>query len=395
MPLQDKRVVVGIGGGIAAFKAVLLVRALMAAGAEVRVVMTEAATRFVGPVTFTGVTGHPAVVNLWDPSYAGEIHVELGAWADAVVVAPATANLLARAAQGMADDAVLTTIACAKGVILYAPAMHTRMWERPATRRNVAQLEADGALIVGPVTGPLASGEIGPGRMAEPEAIAEAVGRALGDPGDLAGTRIMVTAGPTHEDLDPVRFLGNRSTGKMGYALAARAAARGAEVVLVTGPVRIPPPEGVEVVGIRSARDLEAAVVPRMDSFDAIIMAAAVADYRPATKADEKIKKGDGDLELTLVRNPDVLRALGERRKGDRPVLVGFAVETEDLAARARGKLTAKRVDLVVANHARVGFGGNDNEVILVDADGDTALPRASKTEVADRILDHVRRLFG
>ena len=395
MPLQHKRVVVGVGGGIAAFKAVLLVRALMAAGAEVRVVMTEAATRFVGPVTFTGVTGHPAVVNLWDPSYAGEIHVELGAWADAVVVAPATANLLARAAQGMADDAVLTTIACAKGVILYAPAMHTRMWERPATRRNVAQLEADGAIMVGPVTGPLASGEVGPGRMAEPEAIAEAVGRALGDPGDLAGTRIMVTAGPTHEDLDPVRFLGNRSTGKMGYALAARAAARGAEVVLVTGPVRIPPPAGVEVVGIRSARDLEAAVVPRMDSFDAIIMAAAVADYRPATKADEKLKKGDGDLELTLVRNPDVLRALGERRTGDKPVLVGFAVETEDLAARARGKLEAKRVDLVVANHARVGFGGNDNEVILVDADGDTALPRAPKIELADQILDHVRRLFG
>ncbi|MBW2460863.1 MAG: bifunctional phosphopantothenoylcysteine decarboxylase/phosphopantothenate--cysteine ligase CoaBC [Deltaproteobacteria bacterium] len=395
MPLKQKRVVVGVGGGIAAYKAVLLVRALMTAGAEVRVVMTDAATRFVGPVTFTGVTGHPAVVNLWDPSYAGEIHVELGAWADAVVVAPATANLLARAAQGMADDAVLTTIACAKGVILYAPAMHTRMWERPATRRNVAQLEADGAVMVGPVTGPLASGEVGAGRMADPAAIAEAVGRALGDPGDLAGSRIMVTAGPTHEDLDPVRFLGNRSTGKMGYALAARAAARGAEVVLVSGPVRIPPPSGVEVIGIRSARDLEAAVVPRMDSFDAIIMAAAVADYRPATVTDEKIKKGDGDLELTLVRNPDVLRALGERRTGDRPLLVGFAVETDDLAARARGKLEAKRIDLVVANHARVGFGGNDNEVILVAADGDTALPRAPKTELADQILDHVRALFG
>jgi phosphopantothenoylcysteine decarboxylase/phosphopantothenate--cysteine ligase len=383
-----------VGGGIAAYKAVLLVRALVKAGAEVRVVMTEAATRFVGAVTFTGITGHPAVVDLWDPQYAGEIHVELGAWADAVVVAPATANLLARAAHGLADDAVLATVSCAKGVVFYAPAMHTRMWRQPANARNVAQLEADGARMVGPVSGPLASGDVGQGRMAEPEDIAEAVARALGDGGDLKGKRILVSAGPTHEDLDPVRFLGNRSTGKMGYALAERARARGAHVILVTGPVRLAPPEGVEIVGIRSARDLEAAVVPRMDSVDAIIMAAAVADYRPAERSESKIKKRDGELSLVLVRNPDVLKALGERRKSGRPILVGFAVETDNLAHAAREKLREKRCDLIVANLASVGFGGEDNEVILVDATGDTALPRATKGVIADRILDRVRDLL-
>jgi len=393
--LSRKRVVVGVGGGIAAYKAVLLVRQLLKAGAEVRVVMTESATRFVGPVTFTGLTGHPAIVNLWDPTYAGEVHVELGAWADVIVVAPATANLLARAASGMANDAVLATLSCARGAILFAPAMHTRMWGQAATKRNVAQLEADGATMVGPVRGELASGEVGLGRMAEPEAIAEAVAKALGDAGDLAGRRVLISAGPTHEDLDPVRFLGNRSSGKMGYSLAERAAARGADVILVTGPVRLAPPDGVEIVGVRSAMDLEAAVLPRMESVDAIIMAAAVADYRPALRAETKIKKSEGDLELRLIRNPDVLRSLGERRSGKRPVLVGFAVESEDLVEAARAKLAAKRCDLIVANHASVGFGGEDNEVVLVDAEGDTPIPRMTKLSVADRVLDRVRDLLA
>ncbi len=249
--------------------------------------------------------------------------------------------------------------------------------------------------MIGPVSGELANGDVGEGRMAEPDVIAEAVLRALGEAGDLKGKRILVSAGPTHEDLDPVRFLGNRSSGKMGYALAERAAARGAEVVLVTGPVRLAPPDGVEIVGIRSARDLEAAVVPRMSTVDAIIMAAAVADYRPADKSDAKIKKTDGDLELKLVRNPDVLSALGERRDASRPVLVGFAVESDDLVASAREKLAKKRCDLIVANLASVGFGGEDNEVVLVDADSETELPRATKRTIADRILDRVRDLLA
>jgi phosphopantothenoylcysteine decarboxylase/phosphopantothenate--cysteine ligase len=400
--LSGKRIVVGVGGGIAAYKAVVLVRELQRRGAEVRVVMTEAATRFVGAVTFTGITGKPAVADLWDPSYAGEVHVELGAWADAVVVAPATQNLLARAAHGFADDAVLATLSAARGALVFAPAMHTRMWDLPRTRRNVATLVGDGAVVVGPETGPLASGEVGEGRMSEPDAIADAVEQALASQAgarparDLAGRRILVTAGPTIEDLDPVRFLGNRSTGRMGYALAARAALRGADVVLVSGPVSLAPPAGVTVEAVRSARDMQAAVMARFADADAIVMAAAVADYRPKDLAPEKIKKGEGPMTLELVRNPDILAELGARReKAARPVLVGFAVESTDLVTHARAKLVKKGCDLVVGNLASVGFGGDENEVVLVDREGESPLPRASKGAIADRILDRIRDLLG
>ncbi len=385
----------GVGGGIAAYKAVLLVRDLIGRGATVRVAMTDAATRFVGPITFAGITGSAPVVDLWDAQHGGEVHVELGAWADAIVVAPATENLLARAAHGLADDVVLATLACARGACLLAPGMHTRMWERPATRRAIAQLEADGFVIVAPTVGALASGDVGDGRMAEPAAIADAVERALGGAGNLAGRHLLVSAGPTHEDLDPVRFLGNRSSGRMGYALAERAARRGAHVVLVSGPVRLAPPDGVEIVGVRSARDMHAAILARADSADAIVMAAAVADYRPKERAPDKIKKSEGTLVVTLERNPDILAELGERRRGSRPVLVGFAVESKDLVAAAQHKLQHKHVDLVVANHASVGFGGDDNEVVLVSASGAEPLPRATKQAVADRVLDRVRDLLA
>lgn len=381
--------VVGIGGGIAAFKAVTLVRELQRRGAEVRVVMTAAGARFIGPVSFAGLTGKPAVVDLWDPSYAGEVHVELGAWADAVVVAPATMNLLARAANGHADDVVLATLACARGALLFAPAMHERMWGRAATRRNVAALAADGARFVGPVEGALANGEIGAGRMAEPEVIADAVEGLFASP-DLCGRRLVVSAGPTHEDLDPVRFLGNRSTGRMGFAIAEAAAARGAEVVLVAGPVTLATPRGVERVDVRSAREMEAAIQAAVARADAVVMAAAVADYRPAERTAQKRKKSDGPLTLELVRNPDILAGLGASRHGARPVLVGFALETERVVEHARAKLERKQVDLVVANHASDGFGGADNLVTLVDAAGDESLPRASKRTIADRILDRI-----
>lgn len=392
--LAGRRVVVALGGGIAAFKAVAVVRELQRRGAEVRVVMTEAATRFVGPVTFAGLTGRPAVTNLWDPSYAGEVHVELGAWADALVVAPATMNLLARAAHGHADDVVLATLACARGAILFAPAMHERMWARAATARNVASLRADGAHFVGPVEGALASGEIGRGRMAEPEAIVDAV-EALFGPRDLEGLHVVVSAGPTHEDLDPVRFLGNRSSGRMGFAIAEVAARRGARVTLVAGPVMLPTPAAVTRVDVRSALELDAAVRSAAADADAVIMAAAVADYRPAERAEQKRKKGEGPLVLELVRNPDVLAGLGAAREGARPVLVGFALETEHVVENARGKLRRKKVDLVVANHASDGFGGDDNVVILVDAAGEEALPKLSKAEVAARILDRVRAIVA
>jgi phosphopantothenoylcysteine decarboxylase/phosphopantothenate--cysteine ligase len=394
MALQGKRIVVGLGGGIAAFKAVALVRELMRRGAEVRVVMTDAATRFVGPVTFAGLTGKPPVTNLWAEDYAGEVHVELGEWADAIIVAPATMNLLARAVAGQANDALLATLACARGVLFFAPAMHARMWSHPATQANAQTLLDRGAVLVGPVSGALANGEIGEGRMSEPEDIADAVESHLSYGDDLAGARILITAGPTHEDLDPVRFLGNRSSGRMGYAIAQKALRRGADVTLVSGPVHLPAPAGADVVSVRSAREMHNAVMARFQSHDVVIMAAAVADYRPSARASHKIKKSD-DLALELVRNPDILADVGAKRTDTPSVLVGFALETQDLEQSARGKLERKRADLIVANEASAGLGRETNRVTLVDEDGATALPEMSKTAVADQILDRIRALLS
>ena len=393
MTLREKQIVVGVGGGIAAFKAVELVRELMRRGARVRVAMTESATKFVGPVTFTGLTGAPPVVDIWDPSYAGEVHVELGAWAHALVIAPATANLLARAAAGLSDDAVLATLRCCEAPLVLAPAMHHRMWRSPPTQRAIAQLAADGATLVGPVEGPLASGESGMGRMSEPSAIADAVCARLGGASaDLAGQHVLVSAGPTVEDLDPVRYLSNRSSGRMGYAIAERALARGARVTLVSGPVSIAPPAGCELVAIRSAVELQRAIAERIDQVDAIVQTAAVADYRPLTRQAQKIKKSDR-LTIELVKNPDILAELGAARSGPRPVLVGFKLETENLLGYAREMLIKKRLDLVVANHAADGLGGDDNVATLVDADGDEALGSLSKRALADRIWDRVLRV--
>lgn len=394
MSLQEKRVVVGLGGGIAAFKAVQLVRELMARGAEVRVAMTQAATHFVGPITFAGLTGRPAVTDLWAKDYAGEVHVELGEWADAVVIAPATMNLLARAAAGQADDAVLATLACAHGEIFFVPAMHHRMWTHPATQRNVELLISRGATVLGPVTGPLANGEIGVGRMMEPLDIADALELQLTRANDLQGARFLISAGPTHEDLDPVRFLGNRSSGRMGYAIATRALRRGADVTIVSGPVHLSPPSGAEVIPVWSAREMHEAIMTRFDSFDVVIMAAAVADYRPATRAGQKIKKG-GKLRLELVRNPDILADLGARRTQRPAVLVGFALETENLEQAAREKLEKKAVDLIVANEASEGLGKDTNRAVLVDATTATRLPQMTKRALADQILDRVRTLLS
>lgn len=386
-----RRIVVGVGGGIAAFKAVQLVRELGRRGAEVRVVLTRSATRFVGKTTFAGLTGEPAVDDLWDPSYAGEIHVELGEWADAMVVAPATMNVLARVAAGLADDALLATVACARGPVLFAPAMHHRMWSRASTRRSLELLRAAGYSFVGPVEGPLASGEVGMGRMSEPDAIADALHVLLDAERDLAGLRLLVTAGPTVEDLDAVRFLGNRSTGKMGFAIAERALARGAAVSLVAGPVSLAAPPGAELVRVRSALEMQAEVERRVGVSDAVVMSAAVADYRPKEFSAEKMKKTGEELSIALVRNPDILAELGAKRRGGHPLLVGFAVETTDLVRYARGKLDQKKVDLIVANEAKVGFGGDENQATLVTRDSVAALPPMRKLDLADRILDFVR----
>jgi phosphopantothenoylcysteine decarboxylase/phosphopantothenate--cysteine ligase len=334
------------------------------------------------------------------------VHVELAHWAQLVVVAPATANLMARAAAGMADDALLATISCAACPVLYAPAMHERMWRSAATQRNAARLSADGAILVGPVSGPLASGQVGMGRMAEPEAIADAALKALGARAgkgarasaagaDLSGTRVLISAGPTVEDLDPVRFLSNRSSGRMGFALAEAARDRGAQVILVCGPTALPVPAGVEAVNVRSARDMHAAVMAALSRADVVVMTAAVADYRPAKMAGSKIKKKDERMSIELVKNPDILADLGARRgRARRPLLVGFAMETDDLVGYARRKLVAKKCDLIVANAAEVA-GQDDTQVILVGRDGDEPLAPMTKQELAGRILDRVARLLG
>jgi phosphopantothenoylcysteine decarboxylase/phosphopantothenate--cysteine ligase len=394
MSVRDKKVLVGVGGGIAAFKSVELVRELGRRGAQVKVAMTDSATRFVGPITFTGLTGQTTITNLWDPSYAGEIHVALADWADALVIAPATANLLARAANGLADDVVLASLACADCPVLIAPAMHERMWKRPSTQRNLERLRGDGVRVVGPVEGPLANGRIGMGRMAEPAQIVDALSQALATANDFSGVTLIISAGPTLEDIDPVRFLSNRSSGRTGYAVAGAARDRGAHVVLVTGPTALHPPADIEVVHVRSAIDMQAAITAALPTADVVIMTAAVADYRPAQARANKIKKHGDSMHIELVKNPDILAELGRRRTGKRPVLVGFAMETEEVAAYGRKKLIDKHVDLVVANEARVAFGGENTQATLISLAGDDVLPPMAKLELAHRILDRVRALL-
>ncbi|MBN8615656.1 MAG: bifunctional phosphopantothenoylcysteine decarboxylase/phosphopantothenate--cysteine ligase CoaBC [Deltaproteobacteria bacterium] len=399
MSLTGKHIVLGVTGGIAAYKAAYVARELLARGAEVRVAMTHTATKLIGPLTFTGLTGKPPVVDLWDPSYPGEVHVDLARWADAIVIAPTTANVIARLAHGLAEDPVSATVLCFDGPVLVAPAMHHRMWQHAATRANVATNEARGLAFVGPVFGKLASGEEGVGRMSEPLAIVDALEGLLAKRSsarDLEGRRVLVSAGPTHEALDPVRFLGNRSSGRMGWAIAERARDRGATVTIVAGPVSLVDPGGVEVVRVRSALEMEAAITSRREDADAIVMAAAVADFRPRALATEKIKKSEGEdaPSIELVRNPDILAGLGQWRLGRaraRPFLVGFAVETTDLVAAAQKKLAKKKVDLVVANHASVAFEGDDNEAVLVREASVTPTGRLSKRALADRILDVLR----
>lgn len=397
MTLSGKRVVVGVSGSIAAYKAVLVVRLLLAAGAEVEVIMTRSAHEFVGAATFSGLTGNPVHGDAFNPEVGGELHVELAAQADLLLIVPATADLLARLAAGRADDLLTATALCAAGPIVVAPAMHPSMWSHPATTRNVAQLATDArATLVGPVPGVVASGDVGFGRLAEPDAIVAAAVRAL-TPRDLAGRRVVISAGPTVEDVDPVRFIGNRSSGKMGFALAARAVARGALVTLVTGPVSLATPGGVTRVDVRGALDMQralhAALGADLAGADALIKSAAVGDFRPAQVAEAKLARGEQGLQLNLVQNPDLLAEVGARRTGRLPVLVGFAVETGDdehIVARARDKLRKKRVDLVVANHASDAFGRDDNRATFVTEGGATPWPVQDKHQLADRILDWV-----
>ena len=395
--LAGRTIALAVTGSIAAYKAVEVARLCIKAGAKVLPLMTTSAQRFVGAVTLAGITGEPVATEMWDPAFPGEMHVSLAARADVLVIVPATADLLARLAQGRADDLLTATALCARGPVLAAPAMHPRMWLHPATRRNVDELARQGRVtLVGPVDGPVASGESGIGRMVEPAELVAAIGRALAG-GDLVGRSLVVTAGPTHEALDPVRYLGNRSSGKMGFAIAARAAARGAKVTLVAGPVALATPPGVARVDVESAFEmqvaLDAALGPGLDGADALVMAAAVADFRALEPSATKIKKGADAPALALTKNPDLLAAIGARRQTRRPVLVGFALETGDddvVLAYARAKLVAKKVDLVVANAAHESLGQATNRVALVRSEGAEPFQVGTKEAVADRILDAI-----
>lgn len=395
MRISGKTVALVVTGSVAAFKSVHLARLLRREGARVLPVLTRGAERFVGPLSLSAVTDQPARVDMWDAGHAGEMHVELANQADLVLVAPATADFLARMAEGRADDLASALVLSARGPVVVAPAMHPRMWSHPATQRNVSRITADGVLVLGPVHGEVASGEVGLGRMLEPDDITSALARVLSH--DLAGLKLLVTAGPTYEDLDPVRFFGNRSTGRMGFAVARQAALRGAEVRLISGPVDLETPRGVDRRNVRSARELHAAVLEAYAGSDAVVMTAAVADYRPRTVADEKLKKsaepGAAGLDVELVQNPDILADLGARRQGAKPVLVGFALETGDDAAviaYGQSKLAKKKVDLIVANHAADSLGKEDNRVHFVTSGSVVSYPVSHKMAIADRLLDEV-----
>ena len=413
--LLGRRVLVGICGGIASYKAVELVSRLQQAGAQVDVIMSERAEEFVRPLTFSTLSHRPVYTDLWEPSgRAAELHIALAEEAEILVVVPATANTLAKLAHGLADN-MLTAVALAtRAPLLLAPAMHHQMYTHPATQANLALLQARGAMVMEPEVGRLASGEVGIGRLPDVAALLGAIRQLLGRSGDLAGRCVVVTAGGTQEPIDPVRFVGNRSSGKMGYALATEARDRGAEVVLISGPVSLDAPYGVEVRRVETAQGMRDAVFDAVVDADALVMSAAVADYRPASIAAQKLKKegkgaqeldAEGGFDLRLVRNPDILGELAQARSTGnlalrrRQVRVGFAAETSDVLTYARSKLAAKRLDLLVANDVSrhdSGFGAETNKVYILHADGSMEdLPVMPKTGVAAAIWDRVVLLLN
>jgi len=393
-------IALGVTGGIGAYKAVEVVRGLQQGGHDVVAVMTRAARRFVGPLTFEAITRRRVFTDQFTPGANADIeHIAIASSIELLLVAPATANIIGKFAGGIADDVLSSLYLATRAPVLMAPAMNANMWEHEAVQRNLATLAARGVRFVDPGEGFLACGWIGKGRLAEPQEIVAAALDLLRAPTSLAGTCVLVTAGPTYEDLDPVRYVGNRSSGRMGLAIALEAARRGARVILVLGPTALTPPAGPEVLRVRSAGEMHAAVMSHAPAADAVIMAAAVADYTPAGGASlVKVEKDDGPRTLTMVRTADILADLG-RWRGDkpRPVVVGFAAETGDPVPRARQKLQAKRADLIVANDVSkpgAGFDADANEATLVGHDGQDALPLMPKTRLAGLILDRVEALL-
>jgi len=388
------RVLLGVGGGIAAYKAAELARLLMQNGHEVQVVMTSAAEQFVRPLTFAALTGRKVLTDLFAIEAAIE-HISVAQEHQLLVVAPATADLMAKLAHGLADDFLSTVYLAFTGTVVLAPAMNVNMWQHPATQANLETLRRRGHRIVEPGSGYLACGMTGPGRLAELEAIAAAVDAAAPRRQDLEGETVLVTAGPTQEPLDPVRYISNRSSGKMGYALAEAAAARGARTILVSGPVHLNPPAGVELLSVRTAQEMRDAVFQHLPEAGIVIKSAAVADFHLSKVPDQKVKKTAARVSLELDPTPDILAELG-RKKGDR-LLIGFAAETQNLAQEARRKLETKNCDMVVGNlvgGTETGFESDQNEVVLAMRTGETiAVPRASKREIADRIFDEALKL--
>jgi phosphopantothenoylcysteine decarboxylase/phosphopantothenate--cysteine ligase len=397
-PYAGRRVLLGVSGGIASYKSAWLARLLMKAGAEVDVVLTRAATEFVGAITFEALTGRPVHTGLFDPGHALD-HIRLARAADAIVIAPATADLMARAATGQADDLITACLLAAESPVLLVPAMNDRMWAHAQTQANAAHLRSLGYALLAPDDGVLAVGEgSGPGRMPEPETIFAHVGRLLERASPLEGRTVLVTAGPTREPLDPVRFLSNYSSGKMGVAIAAAAWRRGAEVTLVAGPLAVSVPVGVTHVPVQSTTQMRDAVAERLGAADVLVMSAAPADYQPAALAPGKLKKTGGDRTLELRETPDILVSTRDARKPG-AVVVGFALETDDLLANARRKLEGKGLDMVVLNAANepgVGFGVDTNRVTIVRSNIEPEqLVLMDKREVADEILDRVEALIG
>jgi phosphopantothenoylcysteine decarboxylase/phosphopantothenate--cysteine ligase len=393
-------IALGVTGGIGAYKAVEVVRGLQTRGHEVVAIMTAAATRFVGPVTFEAITRRRVITDQFEPGANADIeHIALASTIDLLLIAPATANVIGKLAHGIADDFLATLYTATRAPVLIAPAMNTQMFQHQAVRQNLDVLAARGVRFVEPGEGYLACGWIGKGRLAEPEAIVAAADALLQPAGPLRGTRVLVTAGPTFEDVDPVRFLGNRSSGRMGFAVAAEATRRGAVVTLVAGPTAVEPPAVDTLVRVRGAVQMHEAVLARAADSSVVIMAAAVADYTPANRAEQKVSKAADSLTLVLRKTPDILADLGKRRltSGQGPLLVGFAAETEDVVARAIAKRRDKHVDLIVANdvsRSDAGFDVGTNAVTLVSAEGAEALPLQSKAHVAAAILDRVEALM-
>ena len=395
--LKGKTVIIGVTGSIAAYKAADLASRLVKDHAEVHVIMTRNATKFIHPITFETLTKQKCLTDTFDRNFQFEVeHVELAKKADLMIVAPASANILAKMAHGIADDMLSTTLlACTTCPVLVSPAMNTRMYEHPATQENLKILASRGVKIIEPASGRLACGDEGKGKLPDPSYLVQRILLEIACEKDLAGRKILVTAGPTREALDPVRYITNHSSGKMGYAIAAAAALRGAEVTLVSGPVAIEPPVGVKLIPITSAGDLFRAVTSCSDEQDIIIKAAAVADYRPASVSDEKMHKADGDLSIALERTEDTLQYLGDHKK-EGQLLCGFAMETSGLEERALKKLKKKNLDMICANNVKVegaGFGTDTNVVTMITADGMEQLPLLSKHEVAMRILDRLKAM--